>query len=156
MTFQCEDLRDFGLVLVPQSSPEYEAPFADIQRRVDHPLEKRETSAILVNQSDKSVAAIDAVWRYEDLAGRTFDGARLNTGHSLLLAFSVPAEHMKIMFYRMAILHGSRRYLGEHGIAGDNTDVREPEPDEVRKGGCISWGPGNGGAIALRHCRSNR
>jgi hypothetical protein len=156
VTFQCEDLRDFGVVLIPPSSPDYEPLFADIQRRVDHPLEKRETSAILVNQSEKSVAAIDAVWhyigaiwRYEDLAGRTFDGTRLTTGHRLLLPFSVPAEHMKIMFYRMAILPGSRRYLSEHGIgiAGDNSDVREPEHDEVRRGGCIS---GFGGG----HCTS--
>ncbi len=55
MTFRCEDLPDFGLVLVPPSSPDYEPLFADIQRRVDHSLEKRETSAILVNQSEKSI-----------------------------------------------------------------------------------------------------
>ena len=145
MTFRCEDLRDFGVVLVPPSSPDYEPLFADIQRRVDRPLEKRETSAILLNDSEKSIAAIDAVWRYEDIAGRTFNGAQKTTGDSLLLPFSIPAQHMKIMVYRTAILPGSRRYLGEQGIAGDNTDVRGPESDEVWKGGCIS---GSGGG----HC----
>lgn len=149
MTFRCEDLPDFGLVLVPPSSPEYEPLFADIQRRVDHPLEKRETSAILVNQSEKSIAAIDAIWRYEDIAGRTFNGGRVTTGDRLLLPFSVPSAHLKIMAYRMAILPGSRRYPGEKGMAGDNTDVREPEPDEVWKGGCISGLGGGGCAFAL-------
>jgi hypothetical protein len=138
VTFQCEDLPDFGLVLVPPSSPDYEPLFADIQRRVEHPLEKRETSAILLNDSGKSIAAIDAVWRCEDIAGHTFNGAKITTSDRLLLPFSVPAEHLKIMTYRMAILPGSKRYLGEKGIAGDNTDVRGPEPHEVWKGGCIS------------------
>jgi hypothetical protein len=138
VAFQCEDLRDFGVVLVPPNSPDYEPLFADIQRRADHPLEKRETSAILVNQSEKPIAAIDAVWRYEDIAGRTFNGAKITTGDHLLLPFSVPPAHMKMMVYRTAILPGSRRYLGEEGLAGDNTDIRGPEPDEVWKGGCIS------------------
>jgi hypothetical protein len=71
VTFQCEDLSDFGLVLVPPSSPDYEPLLAEIQRRVEYPLEKRETSAILLNDRGKSIAAIDAVWRYEDIAEHT-------------------------------------------------------------------------------------
>jgi hypothetical protein len=126
MTFQCEDLPNFGLVLVPPSSPDYEPPFAEIARRVECPREKRETSAILVNNSD---------------------GARLATGYGLLLPFSASAAALKIMTYRTAILPGSRRYLWEHGIAGDNTDVRGPEHDEVWKGGII-FGSGTGGG----HC----
>ena len=147
MTFQCEDLRDFGLVLVPPSSPDYEPLLAEIQRRVECPPEKRETSAILINQSEKSIAAIDAVWRYEDLEGRTFDGARITTGDGLLLPFSTPAAALKLMVYRTAILPGSRRYLWEHGIAGDNTDVRGSQHDEVWEGGIIFGSAAGGG-----HC----
>jgi len=144
VTFHCEDLRDFGVVLVPPSSRDYEPLFVEIQRRVDHSLEKRETSAILVNRSEKSIAAIDAVWRYEDVAGREFQGARLTTGDLLLMPFSAPPEALKAMVYRMAILPGSRRYLGENGLAGDNADVRGPEPDEVWRRGWI-FGSGGGG-----------
>src|SRR5580658_5716100 len=37
MTFRCEDLRSAGLVLVPVTSPDYDALLADIQNRIDHP-----------------------------------------------------------------------------------------------------------------------
>jgi hypothetical protein len=53
------------------------------------------------------------------------------------------------MTYRTAILPGSTRYLGEQGVAGDNTDVRKPEPDEVWRGGCITGIGGGGGTPAL-------
>jgi hypothetical protein len=130
MMFQCEGLRDFGLVLVTSSSPDYEPLFADIQRRADHPLEKRETSAIRIS-------------------GHTADNWR-----PIALAIFGPAERRKMMIYRNAILHGSRRHLGERGIAGDNTDVREPEPDEVWKGGCISGGPGGGRCVSTLPIKS--
>lgn len=34
MGFQCEDLRDVGLVLVPSTSPDYGPLLADIQERM--------------------------------------------------------------------------------------------------------------------------
>jgi hypothetical protein len=39
MEFRCEDLRQFGVVLIPPSAPEYDAPLSDIRWRVDHPVE---------------------------------------------------------------------------------------------------------------------
>jgi hypothetical protein len=64
MEFLCEDLRQFGVELIPPSAPEYDALRADIRWRFDDPVEgsppipdrmrgriddaDRETSAILV------------------------------------------------------------------------------------------------------------
>jgi hypothetical protein len=59
MTFRCEDLREFGLVLVPWSSPD-EAP----------------GSATLINNSDRAIVALQLVWRYRDVNGRSWTGGR--------------------------------------------------------------------------------
>ena len=74
MEFLCEDLRPFGVELIPPSAPEYDALLADIRWRVDDPVEgsppllerirgrindeDRETSSILVNRSPFGIAAI--------------------------------------------------------------------------------------------------
>ncbi len=169
MTFRCEDLRDFGLVLLPPSSPEYDYFLANIQQRLDNPspeaavmpqqfrramsgeiiAEERATSAILLNQSGKTIAAIDAVWRYEDIAGRAWSGARMTTGRAVLLPFSASPRFAKIEAYWRVIFPESKRYLGKAGMAGDNTDVRLPAPDEVCTSG-VFFGTGGGGGCTSR------
>lgn len=57
MTFECEDLREFGLVLAPSSSPD-ETP----------------GSATLINNSDRAITALSVLWRYEDVKGRAWTG----------------------------------------------------------------------------------
>jgi hypothetical protein len=172
MTFRCEDLRDFGLILVPPSSPDYDPLLKDIRQRIvpDPDIagmpemfrevmgrfmgsqitpEKRATSAILLNRSDKSIAALSLVWHYEEAGGRTEERPWKNLfGRALLLPFGYSPESLKIEAYRNTILPGSRRYIGEYEMAGDNTDVRLPDPDEVKNGWAFSgyingpWIPG--------------
>lgn len=191
MVFRCEDLRDFGLVLVPSSSPDYDPLLADIQRRLPHSSElpglleqmsqtraenpeqlrkrmeqtvrrinamtagapdpirqmafgnispgKRSTSAILLNRSGKSIAALSLVWHCEEVGGKTDTRPWTNIfGRALLLPFQYDASSLKIEAYQNTILPGSKRYLGEYEMAGDNADVRMPEPDEIPQG----WGGG--------------
>ena len=161
MTFQCEDLRDAGLVLVPVLSPDYQPLLADIQHRLDTPPpgppiipdqlrhmffgkvspEKRPTSAILLNKSDKSIAALELVWIKEEFSGRKYTGAWANTfGRTVLLPFGAKPGQLTLMAYWNAILPGSRRYLAENEMAGDNTDVRMPGPDEIWHGGGLIGG----------------
>lgn len=106
MNFHCEDLQSAGLVLVPPSSPDCQPLLKDIQDRIDHPSrevaaipeqirsfivgkispEKRDTSAILLNRSGKSIAALELVWRFEDADGRSYAHPWMNTfGKALLL-----------------------------------------------------------------------
>src|SRR5690242_6622236 len=104
VNFLCEDLPRYGLVLVPPSAEDYNALLADIQRRVNEPAEgsppfpekfrphiipeDRPTSAILLNRSAKTIAGLQAVWRFETEAGRTFRRSRaMLSPHGLLLPF---------------------------------------------------------------------
>lgn len=59
MTLRCEDLPDFGLVLVPSSSPD------------DRPV-----SATLNNNSNRILTALSLLWRYQDVNARTWTGGR--------------------------------------------------------------------------------
>ncbi len=170
VSLRCESLRDAGLVLVPPSSPDYNSLLKDIQERLDHPSpevlaipvqlrpfivgtispEKRATSAILLNNSGKSIAALELVWRYEDTNGQIYNDAWANTfGKSVLLPFNGETSSLRTRAYWNTILPGSKRYLGERETAGDNTDVRKPAPDEF-------WNDagGTGGSDAQRQVTS--
>lgn len=62
-----------------------------------------------------------------------------------LLPFDkLPESHWRLHTYWHTIFPGSKRYLGESGIVGDNTDVRLPEEDEKWRGGMVT-GRGGGG-----------
>lgn len=81
------------------------------------------------------------VWRYEDVAGRTYTHSWTNAfGRALLLPFATQASSMKMRAYWNTILPGSKRYLAENEMAGDNTDVRKPAPDEIWQGGAGAGG----------------
>jgi hypothetical protein len=162
MEFRCEDLRDFGLELVPPSSPDYDPLLADIQRRIKYPPEKWPLSAILLNRSEKSIAAMEVVWRYEDAGGRAWTGSHtMIFARALLLPTFPQLSSMKRLTYWNTIMPGSKRYLAEPGdsktrtgdfrsfgsyfMAGDNADVRPPEPGEIlTSGGGEIRGGGHG------------
>jgi hypothetical protein len=172
MKFSCEDLSHYGLVLVPPSAPAYASLLADIERRLQRhvegapPLpeffrsrieeEDRATSAILLNQSRKDIAALWAVWQFETVTGRSYTHSRgMLSAQHLLLPFGLPEKGMKRYRYWNTILPGSKRYLGESGMVGDNTDVRLPDPDEEWRGGiggCRSGGGGSG-PDQIKHVR---
>jgi hypothetical protein len=158
--FRCEGLLDAGIGLIPSTSPYYDQLLADIQRRIDHPPpeaagmaeilrrglvrtinpEKRSTSSILVNESGKTIAALEAFWRSEDIRGSVYRNATVKTDPIWL----TPPPLLKIMTYWRTIMPGSTRYLGEDGVAGDNTDIRPPAPDEIWTRGVLGGGSGGG------------
>ena len=162
MEFRCEDLPQFDVVLVPPSSAEYEQLRADIQRRNDHPVEgspplpesmrprileeDRETSAILLSRSQHGIAAIQQVWSFQEVNGRTYTSSiGGGSNPSVLLPFGLSEKILKLYGYWQVILPGSKRYLSRNGEqVGDNSDVRPPGPDEVWKGGGFGVGGGGG------------
>jgi hypothetical protein len=163
MEFLCEDLRRHGLLLHPPASPDYARMLADIEARLDRPVDgsppipeefrpriceqDRPTSAILLNQNEKAVAALHVVWRFETVTGRSYRHSQgMLSAQTLLLQFQMTEERRKIFGYWFTILPGSKRYLGESGMVGDNTDVRPPAPGEKwpNRGGCFGGGGGAG------------
>jgi len=162
--FLCEDLPQHGLLLVPPSSKDYDVLLADIRHRVNEPVEGSPpfperfrprivaedlpTSAILLNRSEKAIVGLQAVWRVETETGRSFRHSRgMLSPDRVLLPFE-PRDRsaMKLYNYWNTILPGSKRYLAESGMVGDNTDVRPPADDEKWSGGMIAGGGGGGGA----------
>ena len=94
--------------------------------------EDRETSAILLNRSQHSIAEIQQVWTFEEESGRTYTssiGGGANP--SVLLPFGLSEKVLNLYRYWKVILPGSKRYLGRNGEqVGDNSDVRPPAPAE--------------------------
>lgn len=164
VNFLCEDLPQHGLLLVPPSSEDYDRLLADIQRRVNGPVEgsppfpeklrpriapeDRSTSAILLNRSTKVIAALQAVWRFETETGRSFRHSKgMLSPKGVLLAFEGRNQStLKLITYWNTIFPGSKRYLGESGMVGDNMDVRLPADDEKWRGGMIGGGGSGGGS----------
>jgi hypothetical protein len=165
VNFLCEDLPKHGLVLVPPSSDDYGSLLSDIQRRLAGPVdgspplpeqfrprivpEDRPTSAILLNRSSKAIVALQVVWRFETETGRSYRNSQgILSAQGLLLPFDRPNDaQLKLYGYWHTILPGSKRYLGESGMVGDNTDVRPPAEEEKWRGGIMSGG-GSGNATS--------
>jgi hypothetical protein len=152
--FICEDLGSVGLSLVPPSLPEYAPLLAQIKdliekRPFDPPYltgllhqryigeilpEDRDTSAILLNRSGKTIAAIKLVWRFEEENSQSYVRSFTQIASSVLLPFEGPVKSLMtptMYAYWQTILPGSKRYFGGGFPAGENTDVRPPRADEV-------------------------
>ena len=162
MDFQCEDLPQYGLRLVAPSSPDYPPALAELRRHLNQPVsgpppipeqfrtriseEDSPTSAILVNQNKKTIAALQVVWRFETITGHTpRHSRRLLSPQVLLLPFGKPERSLKLFGYWHAILPGSKRYVSQAGMVGDNSDIRPPTPEE-------KW-PGKGGGFGIGRSR---
>jgi hypothetical protein len=87
---------------------------------------------------------MQAVWRFETVTGRSYrHSCGMLSVQSLLLSFGRSEDSLlKLFGYWHTILPGSKRYLSESGMVGDNTDVRPPTPDEKWRGGGIAGGGG--------------
>lgn len=155
MAFACEDLRQAGLFLVPPASYVYASLLADIKTRLaDLPVgappvgedllqfdENDPYAAILVNGSDKAIAAWSLVWRSQSEA-HPFGGSYV-TGvggiPSLLLPFGMTPERKAVAGYWDTILPGSKRYVSSGQVFGINTDVRQPTREEQWPDGVGAW-----------------
>jgi hypothetical protein len=165
MDFLCEDLPQHGVLLVAPTSVEYDSLLADIQRRQEHPVDDpppmwkqllprvleqdRATSAILLNRNSKAIAGVQAVWTFETASGRSYRHSTGMLQPQLLLGQGQLSEHLT---YWQTILPGSKRYVSESGMVGDNTDVRPPSREESRSGmgavgGGVRGGRGRGGPV---------
>jgi hypothetical protein len=145
------------VVLVPPASEEHDPLVSEIQRRLADPVdgsppllehfrprifpEDRPTSAMLLIRSSKAIAALQVVWRFETETGRSYRHSQgMLSPQGLLLRFGTSDEaQLKLYGYWHAILPGSKRYLGESGMLGDNTDVRPPAEDDKWRGRRRNW-----------------
>jgi len=109
--------------------------------------EDRPTSAILLNRNSKAIAALHVVWRFETEGGRSYRRSQgMLSPQGLLLRYGRSDDaHIKLHSYWHTIFPGSKRYLGESGMVGDNTDVRPPAEEEKWRGGIISGSTRGGG-----------
>jgi hypothetical protein len=148
----CEDLADYGVVLLPPSTTEYFERLADIERRLETrpegspPIEKDAISrvsehdtnrcAMLLNKAQVAIASVAYVWVN---TGTFLPG----TNPSVLLPFGLDPRSLKINAYWSTIFPGSKRLMMCDGSSfGDNSDVRPPAADELSRG--WAWSRGGG------------
>jgi hypothetical protein len=155
MEYRCEDLPQYGVLLVPPSSPEYGALLADIERRLADPVpgspppqppgfeDPAAPTVILCNRSQIAIAAVSWIWNFEPETGRPARSAVLTSGGSLLKPFGLDERARKLYGYWHVILPGSKRGIRGNRMFGDNTDVRPPQPDELWTGGGVGFGGGD-------------
>jgi len=137
MTLRCEDLAQYGVVLIPPISPQYDSLLADIRRRPGQMAfapEDRDGSAILINRGTQPIVAMATAWTCQGSITHTIGPSAPKS----LLPFEVPAEELAIDRYWNTILPGSKRYLTAQGQIGNNTDVRPPHANEDWTGGTWS------------------
>jgi hypothetical protein len=154
MEYRCEDLPQYGVVLLPPSSPDYAGLLADIQKRLANPIpgsapnmpDLEDPSAptmILCNRSQTAIAALSWIWGYQLETGRKTRSTVSAGGNSILEPFGLDERTRKLYGYWHVILPGSKRGIRGSSMFGDNTDVRPPEPDELWKGGGFGGGSGD-------------
>lgn len=160
LSFYSDDLADAGLILVPNGARDYPHLAADIQNRIDKPANDTstwspdvrehmlgtiapddwQTSAILLNRSGKSIALMMLVWRLTWRSGRIDRHAQKVGSEGSLFPQALDAGVRKMLTYWQTIMPNSKRYISLNSVAGDNSDVRLPEVDELYTGGYFAWG----------------
>ena len=164
MALICEDLAQYGVVLIPRprrntsncrryraEAPSAAQGFAacrddDLSRISEHDTA---ASAILLNRATVAIASIAYVWSFRGPNGRITTGS-VSSESRVLLPFAFPNDRMKKFdAFWNTIFPGSKRLLtADGGRYGDNTDVRQPVADELSSGGF--GGIGTGGHRGVR------
>ena len=155
----CEDLEQYGVVLIPPSSGTYFELLADTERRLQArpksspPIgndtlsriseHDTEGSPILLNRAKVAIASIAYVWSFRSPnGGINTSSFSPGTNPSVLLPFALNERSKKFNAYWNTIFPGSMRLLtADGGCYGDNRDVRPPAAEELSSGG---FGVGTG------------
>src|ERR1700681_573201 len=96
--FRCQDLRENGVVLISPASPRYRSLRAGIQRAGPSISKEDPIGAILLNRSEKTIAAWSLMYRTEELSGHV-GGCNYVVGAHMLLPFGMSEETRPIMNY---------------------------------------------------------
>lgn len=165
--FSCEDLHGKGLTLISSADEQFAELVEDIRRRTEvrnpggppFPPERipanLQFAALLMNHSEKSIAALAIEWKFENVTGQHFSHRLiLPFGRSLLLPFGARPEQLVFGGYWYTIFHGSKRLIADMKIFGDNTDVRPPRDEELWRGGGVGVGGGGGSRTDSRDLRN--
>jgi hypothetical protein len=120
------DLAEFGVPLVTPKDLEFRSLVLDIESRPDPfnhwPIDEINSAAVLLNQSEKTIVALEWVWRYTSAEGAVRTSHYSNLGSSMQL--EVLNGHAEIARdLGTFILPGSKRLINEQGMFGNNLDV---------------------------------
>lgn len=163
MPLVCEDLAQYGVVLLPPSTVEYFELLADIEQRlrtrpkgsppVDDAILSRISehdtsgSGILLNKAKVAIASMAYQWS-------NIITVLPGTNPSVLLPFGLNGRTRKFDAFWNTVFPGSKRLMTCDGFtSGDNTDVRPPAPDELSQGGGwsgVRHGPPRHGLKAVK------
>jgi len=153
MAFHCEDLARYGVVLSEPSPEELYDLRADLERRwraraVGCPPVDEEAlgrlipgeTAVLENRADVAIAGLAYYWSVREAQGERAIHIRIQGGPQ---PKALDQRIEKFAAYWNTIFPGSRRLIPfRGGPIGDNTDVRPPGEDELRRGSGIGGGMG--------------
>ncbi len=111
MPLICEDLADYGVVLIPPSKTEYFDLLVDIEHRLrmrpkgSPPIDEEtlsrisehdRRSAILLNRSQLAIASLAYIWWFRGMHGRTVPHSSTpGSNASVLLPFGLDERAMK-------------------------------------------------------------
>jgi len=142
-----QDLREFGLPLVPAGDLRFGDLVRDIEERSQPvwlwPEGDLDPAAVLLNECGRAIVALSYVWRYTNAEGKVRTSICSNLGSSMqmeVLSGQDPVTRDLGSF----ILAGSKRLITEEGTFGNNLDVL-PEGFGGRSGVYMGGGGGGGG-----------
>ncbi|HXR77008.1 MAG TPA: hypothetical protein VN737_13600 [Bryobacteraceae bacterium] len=139
------DLAEFGVPFATPKDADFPALLRDIEGRwqmFEHGAADGR-SAVLINNSGKSIVALAYIWRYKTANGETRISYHSNLSSSMQMdVFSgrIGAVHDAGSF----IMPGSKRLITEDGMYGNNFDVLSADSAH-RRGGGVGAGMGRGG-----------
>lgn len=139
------DLAEFGVSFVTPKDTDFPALLRDVESRLQ-PFAHGAAdgrSAVLINNSGKSIVALAYIWRYKTASGELRTSRYSNLGSSMqmdVLSGRIGAVHDASSF----IMPGSKRLITEEGMYGNNFDVLSADSVH-RGGGGMGAGMGRGG-----------
>lgn len=149
MSLALQDLSRHGIVLLPPSHAEFAKHLTDIEERLQtrpqmiqlFSSNELRSAAILLNQSSRAIVSLSYLWLIKNANGQPVSHRSFGSA-SLLLPFHSDQKARRFTLYWNAILPGSKRLMLPNGASiGDNTDVRPPAQDEIKRDGegYIQW-----------------
>jgi hypothetical protein len=137
------DVAEFGLPLITPGSPRFASMVRDIESRSGPgpsiPPIVPDRAAVLLNQSGRAIVALQFVWRYTTIDGKTRT-SRCSTLGSSAQRDVVTGRTKVARDFGTFILPNSTRLITEQGVFGNNLDVLTPDELPHARGYCGGFG----------------
>ena len=126
------DLAAFGLPLVTPAQPEFASLVDDIQSRPgpfgSWPIDDLSNAAVLLNETGSAILSISYSWRYTTARGGAHSSHCSNLGSSSIQLDVLSGRSEVVQDIGTFILPGSKRFITERGMFGNNLDVLGQDP----------------------------